>query len=123
MAAWRLREPQALAIDARHSRLFVSCQKMHVVVLDAQSGRIVATLPTSGEALQTAFDEDDQLFFCPNGGGTMTIIHEDTPDKYSIAQIVNSAEGERIVAFDGMTKRVFLSHTIGKALDILVLEP
>jgi outer membrane protein assembly factor BamB len=79
------KSPMGLAIDSKHHRLFAACDGQ-VVVLDATDGRVVARIPTPGQSDQNAFDPETDLLFEPGGKDGITIIHEDSPDRYSIVQ-------------------------------------
>ncbi len=95
-----------LACDAAHHRLFSACGNNKVAVLDSDSGKVVAT-PTCGEDPDgLAFDPKTGRIFTSNPDGTLTIIQQDSPDKYSPLQTVKTEPGCRTIAFDEKTGRV-----------------
>ena len=97
-----------LACDAAHHRLFSACANNKVVVLDSDTGKVVAT-PASGEDPDgLVFDPKSGNIFTSNPDGTVTILHEDSPDKYSPVQTVVSAIGAKTIALDEKTGRVVL---------------
>jgi DNA-binding beta-propeller fold protein YncE len=99
--------PSAMAIDLRHRRLFIGCHNRMMVVMDADTGKVVAT-PAIGEGVDAArFDPSDQLLFSSNGDGTLTVIHEDSPDKYSIIDNVQTERGARTMELDKKTHRIY----------------
>ena len=99
--------PSAMAIDLRHRRLFIGCHNRMMVVMDADTGRVVAT-PAIGEGVDAArFDPRTQLLFSSNGDGTLTVIHEDSPDKYSMIDNVQTERGARTMELDKKTHRIY----------------
>ena len=111
-ARWPLapgEEPTGLAIDEKHHRLFAACANKLMVVVNTADGHVVASLPTGAGADGAEFDASNQLAFNPNGGdGTLTIIHEDSPDKFSVAQTLATQRGARTMTLDPRTHKVFL---------------
>ncbi len=108
---WKLadcEEPTGLAIDRKNRRLFAGCggnKKMAIV--DADTGKVVAT-PTIGEGCDaTGFDADRGLAFASAGDGTITVIKEDGPDKFTVAQMVTTQKGARTMAVDAKTHQLF----------------
>jgi DNA-binding beta-propeller fold protein YncE len=102
-------EPSGLAFDVQHRRLFSVCGNKKMMVVDADSGKVVAT-PTIGEDPDAAgFDPDTQLVFSSNGeSGDLTVIHEDSPDKYSVLENVPTKKYARTMAIDSKTHNIFL---------------
>lgn len=109
--------PTGLAIDARRERLFSVCANQRMMVVDAVSGRHVAELPIGGRPDTAAFDPALKLAFSSNGAnGTLTVVHEDDPDHYSVEQNVQTLEGARTMALDARDHRVYLvSSKLGPA--------
>ena len=102
-------EPSGLAIDVKNRRLFSVCGNKMMVVLDADSGKVVAT-PAIGENVDAvAFDPTTDLVFSSNGDGTLTIIHEDSPSTFTVVQNVVTLRGARTMALDPKTHNVFLA--------------
>jgi DNA-binding beta-propeller fold protein YncE len=108
---WKLvdcEEPTGLAIDRKNRRLFAGCggnKKMAIV--DADSGKIVAT-PVIGDGCDaTAFDADRGLAFASAGDGTITVIKEDGLDKFTVAQTVTTQKGARTMAVDTKGHQLF----------------
>ncbi|HMF56362.1 MAG TPA: hypothetical protein VK619_08455, partial [Pyrinomonadaceae bacterium] len=111
-ARWPLapgEEPSGLAIDRKHRRLFSVCSNNLMVVLNADDGHIIKTLPIGSGVDASAFDPETQLAFSSNGGdGTLTVIHEDSADNFSVLENVPTQRGARTMALDSKTHRVFL---------------
>ena len=102
-------EPTGLAIDRRHRRLFASCGNKMMAVMDADSGRVVATPPIGQGPDGAAFDAERQLAFSANGrDGTVTVIHESTPDRFEVVQTVETARSARTIDLDPETHRLYL---------------
>jgi DNA-binding beta-propeller fold protein YncE len=109
--------PSGLAIDAKSRRLFAVCDGGKMAVVNANSGKVVAT-PAIGEGPDAAaFDPGSKLVFSSNGqDGTLTVIKEAGPDSYSVVQTVKTQRGARTMALDTKTHRVYLATaTFGAA--------
>jgi len=102
-------EPTGLAIDRAHRRLFAACANKMMAVMDADSGKVVTTLPIGEGPDGAAFDADRQLAFSPNGrDGTVTVIREVTPDKFEVAQTVETARSARTLDLDPKSHKLYL---------------
>jgi YVTN family beta-propeller protein len=102
--------PRALAVDSSHLRLFVACDDMKMAVLKADSGDLVASLPTGPGTDAIAYDPDRGLIYAANGGanGTLTIVHQDVTDTYSVIQNLPTRQRARTLAVDPATGAVYL---------------
>jgi YVTN family beta-propeller protein len=111
-ATWSLphcEEPSGLALDAAHERLFSTCANNVLVVTDAKSGKHVAEVPIGKGPDAAAFDAERGLVFSSNGqDGTLTMIHEDDPDHYSVVANVPTKRSARTMALDPKTHRIYL---------------
>lgn len=97
-----------LDIDPAHHRLFSTCGNHKLVVFDSDTGKVVAT-PTIGEdADGVVFDASTDRIFTSNADNTMTVLHEDAPDRYSVLQTVATGVGAKQIALDEKTGRIFL---------------
>ena len=101
-------EPTGLAIDRKHRRLFSGCSNKLMAIVDADSGKIVSTLPIGDGVDATAFDADSSLAFASCGEGVLTVVHEDSPDKFSVAENVPTERGARTMTLDPEHHRVYL---------------
>ena len=101
-------EPSGLAMDRKHRRLFAACSNQKLMVLDADNGRVVSVLPIGLQVDGAAFDEARQLIFSSNGEGTLTVIHEDAPDRYTVLENAATQRGARTLALDEATGSVYL---------------
>src|ERR1700732_5100758 len=93
------KEPSGLAFDQKNRRLFSVCGNKKMMVVDADTGKVVAT-PSIGEDPDAAgFDPDSQLVFISDGeSGDLTVIHEDSPDQYSVLDTVPTKKYARTMA-------------------------
>ena len=111
LARWPIapgEEPSGLAIDRKHSRLFSTGANKTLVILDASTGKVVTTLPIGSGVDAAGFDPETGLAFSSNGDGTLTVIHEDSPDKFTVVENVTTQRGARTLALDTKTHRVYL---------------
>jgi hypothetical protein len=116
--------PMGLAIDAKHNRLFAACDGQ-VVVIDATNGKIVAAIPAAGHSDENAFDSGTGLLFEPGGKNGVTIIHEDSPDKYSIVQTLIDPRATSVkVVVDPIRHVAYMPYrTSANQFGYLVLTP
>jgi YVTN family beta-propeller protein len=110
-AHWPLdpcKEPSGLAIDAKNHRLFAGCDNKMMAVIDTDSGKVIAT-PAIGLGVDAdAFDPGTDFAFASNGAGTLTVVHEDSPNKFTVVEDVPTQTGARTMALDPKTHEVFL---------------
>jgi YVTN family beta-propeller protein len=109
-AEWPLgaESPSGLAIDTASHRLFAVCDGKKMVVVDAESGKVLGT-PTIGEGPDAAgYDAKNKLAFSSNGDGTLTVIDAGKPG-YPVLQTVTTQRGARTMAFDPSDGRVYLA--------------
>src|SRR6478672_232682 len=101
-------EPSGLAIDLKNRRLFSGCHNKMMAVMDADTGKVIAT-PAIGQGVDAnAFDADRQLAFSSNGDGTLTVVHEDAPDKFSVLENAETLRSARTMALDTTNHDVYL---------------
>jgi len=102
-------EPSGMAMDTKSRRIFSGCHNKMVAVMNADTGKVVAT-PEIGEGVDaTAFDPGLKYVYNSCGDGTLSIAHEDSPDKYTIVEQVKTTPRARTMALDTKTHHVFLS--------------
>jgi DNA-binding beta-propeller fold protein YncE len=100
--------PTGLSMDRRNRRLFVGCDNKMMAVVDADSGKVLAT-PAIAEGVDaTAFDEETGLAFASCGEGVLSVVREDSPDKFSVAENVPTQAGARTMALDSKTHNVYV---------------
>jgi YVTN family beta-propeller protein len=101
-------EPGGLAMDRETRRLFVTCGNKKMVVLNADTGHVVATLDIGAGTDAAGFDPDAHLAFSSNRDGTLTIVKEESADKFYVVQNVATEQGARTMAVDPTTHRIYL---------------
>jgi DNA-binding beta-propeller fold protein YncE len=102
-------EPSGLSMDRTNRRLFVGCDNKMMAVVNADTGKVLAT-PAIGEGVDaTAFDNGTGLAFASCGGeGVLTVVREDSPEKFSVAENVPTQLGARTMAMDSKTHNVYV---------------
>jgi len=99
--------PTGLSMDRKNRRLFVGCEKMMAVV-NADTGKVLAT-PAIGDGVDaTRFDDETGLAFASCGEGVLTVVREESPEKFSVAESVPTQAGARTMALDSKTHNVYL---------------
>jgi DNA-binding beta-propeller fold protein YncE len=101
--------PSGLSMDRKNRRLFSACDNQKMVVMNADTGKVIAALPTGAGTDASLFDPDTGNAFASAGGsGTLTVIHEDSPDKFRVLEDVQTQSGARTMALDTKTHNVLL---------------
>jgi YVTN family beta-propeller protein len=100
--------PSGLAIDPKTKRLFAGCDNKLLVVLDAGNGKVIKELPIGNGCDGVAFDPVLKYIFSSNGEGTLTVIHEKSPNNFSVLENALTKRGARTLAVDGKTHKVYL---------------
>lgn len=111
-AAWPLapcESPSGSAIDTQHRRVFSVCDNQKMAVVDADNGKVVATVDIGDGPDAARFTPHGGYAFSPNGdAGTLTVVHEDSPDRYSVVQTLTTKRGARTMAMDPDGARVYV---------------
>jgi DNA-binding beta-propeller fold protein YncE len=103
-------EPSGLAMDTKSRRLFSGCDNKMMSVMDADTGKVVTTVPIGAGVDATWFDPGTKYVFNSCGqDGVLTVIHEDSPDKYTVVENVTTEKGARTMALDPKTHTVYLA--------------
>jgi WD40 repeat protein len=102
-------EPSGLALDPENKRLFLGCGNKLMVMMDSANGNVVASVPIGQGVDATKFDPGTMLAFCSCGDGTVTIAHEDSPDKLTVVQTLKTEPRARTMALDVKTHRIYLA--------------
>lgn len=100
--------PTGLAIDVATHRLFSNCANKMMVMLDAQSGKVITTVPIGEGVDGAAYDPGTKRAFAPNGDGTLTIVQEDGADKFHVLATVPTQKGARTIAIDTRMHHFYL---------------
>ena len=113
--------PSSMAMDRANRRIFVGCRSKVMAVLDADSGKVITTLPIGDHVDATVFDAEKKLIFNSNGEGTITVIEQDSPNQYEVVQTVKTAPRAKTMAFDPKTHQLFLSTAEDGQFEVLVV--
>lgn len=108
--AWPIapcQSPTGLAIDRAHHRLFSGCRNGVMAISDAAAGKLITTVAIGQGVDACRFDAGSQLAFASNGDGTLTVIHEESPDKFTVVATDPTKRGARTMEIDERTHRVF----------------
>jgi DNA-binding beta-propeller fold protein YncE len=101
--------PSGLSIDRKNRRLFSACDNQKMVVMDADTGKVIAALPTGAGTDASVFDpETGNAFASAGGSGTLTVIHEDSPEKFRVVEDVPTQSGARTMTLDTKTHNILL---------------
>src|SRR5450432_1402420 len=103
------KQPVSMAIDTAHHRLFSGCRSGVMAVSDYQRGRVVATVPIGTGVDGAGYDAASGNAFASNADGTLTVIHQDTPDQYHVVDNVSTAPAARNMGLDPTNHRVFVA--------------
>jgi DNA-binding beta-propeller fold protein YncE len=103
-------QPTSMAMDTKTNRLFIGCRGKSpmLVVMDASNGKIVTTLPIGSGTDAAVFDAEKKLVMTSNGEGSITMIQEESPDKFTVVDTVKTQPGARTMALDTKTHKLFL---------------
>jgi YVTN family beta-propeller protein len=113
--------PSSIAMDQQNRRLFIGCRSKVMAVMNADTGHVITTLPIGDHVDATAFDPASGLIFNSNGEGTITVIREESPEKYSIVENVKTLPKAKTMALDPKTQRLFLSTAEAGQFEVLVV--
>ena len=102
------KQPVSMAIDTAHHRLFSGCRSGVMAVSDYQAGKVVATVPIGAGVDGAGYDAASGNAFASNADGTLTVIHQDSPDQYKVVDSVPTPQGSRNMGLDPTNHRVFV---------------
>jgi DNA-binding beta-propeller fold protein YncE len=100
--------PSGLAIDKQNRRLFAGCDNKMMAVVNADNGKVITTLPIGDGVDADRYDPETHFAFASCGEGVLTVVKEDSPDKFSVVENVKTERGARTMALDPNTHELFL---------------
>jgi YVTN family beta-propeller protein len=100
--------PSGLAIDAEHEILVVGCHNKMMAFVDGNSGHVIGTVPIGQGVDANRFDPATGLAFASCGDGTVTVAHEDSPDKFTVVDTVTTQRGARTMELDSSNHNLYL---------------
>jgi DNA-binding beta-propeller fold protein YncE len=101
-------EPSGLALDNETHRLFSVCSNKLMVVVDANDGHVITTLPIGDGCDGVKFDQEMKRAFSSNGDGTMTVVQELNKDNFKVLENFNTMPGARTLAIDTKTHHIYM---------------
>lgn len=100
--------PSGLAIDTAHEILIVGCHNKLMAFVDGNSGKVIGTVPIGQGVDANRFDAETGYAFASCGDGTVTVAHEDSPDKFSLVDTINTQRGARTMELDNSNHNLYL---------------
>ena len=105
-------EPAGLGLDAKNHILFAMCANPNVcVVVNTDSGKVLATLPIGNGTDGGGFNPNTQEAFSSQRDGTLTIIKENSPTDFAVEQTVTTKVGCRTASLDTEKNQIVLICT------------
>jgi DNA-binding beta-propeller fold protein YncE len=102
------KEPSGIAMDRQHRRIFSACSNNLMIVLDADSGKVVGQVPIGSGVDGAGFDPSTLFAFSSNGEGTLTVVREESPSKFSVVENVVTRKAARTMVVDEKTHRIYM---------------
>ena len=101
--------PSGMALDEAHHRLFIGCDNKLMLMVDSETGKVIGSVPIGENVDACSFDPATQLAFASCGEGTVTIAKEESPEKLTVVQTLETEKLARTVTLDPMTHRIYLA--------------
>jgi len=101
-------EPTGLALDNENQRLFSVCANKVMVVIDAETGKVITNLPTGEKTDGAAFDPELKMAYSSNGEGTLTIVKEVDKDSFKVMDNLQTQKGAKTITVNKKTHHVYL---------------
>jgi len=101
-------EPSGLALDNENHRLFSVCGNKMMTVMDALSGKLITNVPIGNGCDGVAFDPGTKRIFASNGEGNITVIQQESADKYTVVESFPTLPGARTITLDKTTHHIFV---------------
>ncbi len=116
--------PTGLALDAARHRLFSVCHNQRLIVTDSESGKQIANLPIGAHVDAAAFDAQTLRVFASNGDSAdVTVVLEESADKYSVRGSLATAAGAKTMALDPKSHKLYLPALTPQGFQVLVAVP
>ena len=113
--------PSSMAMDRPNRRLFVGCRSKVMAVINADTGAVIQTVPIGDHVDATVFDRETGNIYNSNGEGTITVIHQESFDKYSVVETVKTLPRAKTMTLDPKTHQLFLSTAEAGKFEVLVV--
>lgn len=102
-------EPSGLALDNQNHRLFSVCSNKLMVIIDAESGKVITALPIGDRCDGVAFDPEKKRAYSSNGEGSVTVIQEENSNSYKVLETIVTQPGAKTIAIDKTTHHLYLT--------------
>jgi DNA-binding beta-propeller fold protein YncE len=102
------KNPVSMAIDTKHQRLFSGCRSGVMAISDYKNGRLITTVPIGRGVDGAGYDPATRDAYASNVDGTLTVIHQDTPNTYHVVENVQTAQGARNMGLDPASHRIYV---------------
>jgi YVTN family beta-propeller protein len=106
-------EPASMAFDPANRRLFIGCKNQVLAIVDPDAGKVIQTLPIGVHVDATIYDPANHLIFASTGDGFLTVVRQDSPDKYSLVENAKTMRGAKTLALDPKTGKLFSATVEG----------
>ncbi len=103
------KDPVSMAIDTRRQRLFTGCRSGVMAVSDYKNGKVITTVPIGRGVDGAGYDPVKRDVYTSNLDGTLTVIHQDSPDAYHVVENVSTGQNARNMGLDPASHRIYLS--------------
>jgi YVTN family beta-propeller protein len=113
--------PSSMALDAENRRLFLGCRNHFMAVVDADSGKVIATYPIGDHVDASAFDAETKLVFHSTGDGNVFVFKQDSADSYTFVEKIPTNQGSKTMGLDPKTHRLFVPANQAGSFTVLVL--
>ena len=100
--------PSGLAMDTKTRRLFSVCDNKMMIVVNADNGKVVTTVPTGDRTDAVAFDNGNNRIYSSNGDGTLTVIEEKDANTFTVLENVATQKSARTDAVNSKTHHIYL---------------
>lgn len=101
-------EPSGLALDNSTHRLFSVCSNKLMVVADAETGKVISTLPIGDRCDGVAFDTEYKRAYSSNGEGSITVVQEVNANKFEVVETIPTQVGAKTIAIDKVSHHLYL---------------
>ena len=100
--------PSGIAIDTKNHRLFIVCDNKLMVIMDAENGKVITTLPIGERVDGVVFDPDKKRAYSSNGEGTVTVVQEKDKKTFVVLETVTTQKGAKTITIDTKTHHLYL---------------
>ena len=114
--------PSSMAFDATNRRIFIGCRNHLMAVVNADTGKIVASYPIGDHVDASAFDPETKLVFNSLGEGSIAVFQQDSADSYSALTNISTAQGSKTMALDAKTHRLYVPSLQAGQFAVLVFD-